>query len=50
MSGLGIGKETAEMIRAYRNKHGRFESVEDLLNVPRFGKGCMKKYGSKVEV
>ena len=50
VSGLGIGKETAEMIRAYRNKHGRFESVEDLLNVPRFGKGCMKKYGSKVEV
>lgn len=46
----GMGAETARMIVAYRKKHGRFTSVEDLLNVQRFGKGCMRKFGDKLEV
>lgn len=50
MVGLGIGRLTAEAIRAYRKKHGRFEKVDDLLNVQRFGKGCMRKFGPMIEV
>lgn len=47
---LGINVTLGNHIRAYRNKHGKFEKVEDLLNVPRFGAGCMKKYGPMLEV
>lgn len=46
----GINFRTARSITAYRNKHGRFKSVEDLMNVDRFGNGCMKTYGDKFEV
>lgn len=48
VSGLNI--YTARKIRAYRNKHGLFKSVDDLMNVDRFGKGCMSMYGDKFEV
>lgn len=47
---VGLSVSTANNIRAYRNKHGKFTSVEDLLNVPRFGKVCLKKYGQMLEV
>lgn len=46
----GIGATVAYSITGYRNKHGLYSSVEDLLNVPRFGKGCLKKYGDLLEV
>ena len=48
VSGLGI--YIARRICAYRNKHGAFKKVEDLLKVDRFGSGCMKLYGDKFEV
>lgn len=48
VSGLNI--YTARKIRAYRNKHGLFKSVDELMNVDRFGKGCMSMYGDKFEV
>lgn len=47
---LGMNRTLANFIRAYRNKHGKFEKLEDLLNVPRFGSGCMAKYGPRLEV
>lgn len=46
----GLNRTLCNFIRAYRNKHGKFEKVEDLLNVDRFGAGCMKKYGPMLEV
>ena len=46
----GLGAETSRQICQYRNKYGPFKKVEDLANVPRFGNGCFKRYGSKFEV
>ena len=38
LAGLhGIGPVLADRIVAYRDEHGRFESVEDLLDVPGIG-------------
>ena len=38
LAGLhGIGPVLAERIVAYRDEHGRFESIEDLLDVPGIG-------------
>lgn len=31
----GIGKSTASKILDYRNKHGKFKSIEDIMNVSR---------------
>lgn len=50
MEKAGMGKNLAEGIRAYRNKNGKFTSLEELLAVPRFGETCLKKYGSMLEV
>lgn len=33
----GIGEKTAEAIVAYRNEHGAFASVDDLVNVKGIG-------------
>jgi competence protein ComEA len=46
----GMNATTASAICGYRNKHGRYEKVEDLLNVNGFGEICMKRYGSMLEV
>ena len=46
----GMNATTASAICGYRNKHGRYEKVEDLLNVKGFGEICMKRYGSMLEV
>ena len=35
----GIGEELAGRIAAYREEHGPFEAVEDLMNVPGIGQG-----------
>jgi len=35
----GIGEKLAERIVAYREEHGRFETVEELLNVSGIGEG-----------
>lgn len=50
MQAAGLPKGLSEHIRAYRNKHGNFEKLEDLLNVDLFGEVCMKRYGSMLEV
>jgi competence protein ComEA len=34
----GIGEKRAQAIVAYRKAHGPYHSIEDLANVPSFGK------------
>lgn len=46
----GISAETAKTVCRYRNKNGLFKSIEDLLEVPRFGNGCLQRYGPMLEV
>lgn len=50
MEKVGMVKQLASAIRSYRDKNGKFEKIEDLLKIPRFGTGCMEKYGPKLEV
>lgn len=46
----GFNSTTAKHVVAYRNKWGKFGAVEELLNVSRFGKVCLKKYGERLTV
>ncbi len=39
----GIGKVKAKAIVDYRRKHGRFKSINDLLNVPGVGEATLQK-------
>lgn len=39
----GIGKKTAENIVIYRNSNGKFNSLDDLLNVKGIGKSKLSK-------
>lgn len=50
MEGTGMGEMTAKYIVRYRKKHGPFAKVKDLMNVSRFGKGCMDRYGKMFTV
>lgn len=50
VANTGMGVLTAQQIVAYRNKHGKYADLVDLLNVPRFGAGCMDKFGRVLEV
>ena len=46
----GMSPQTAHEIEKWRNKNGEFVDLTDLLFVPRFGSGCMNKYGRMLEV
>ena len=46
----GIGPKKAAAIVAYRNEHGRFQSVEDLTNVKGIGEKRLAKIKSYVVV
>ena len=46
----GINEQAAKNIVAYRKKHGRFISLEDLLMVPRFGRVMLSRCESLLEV
>lgn len=48
--GIGITAVTARNIVNYRKKHGYFIGLEDLLMVPRFGRGCLNVFGDLLEV
>lgn len=50
VSALGISDATCQNIVVYRKKHGNFSSVDELLNVPRFGKQCLARCRGKVTV
>lgn len=47
---IGIGAVTAKEIVRWRKRHGSFVSLEDMLEVPRFGKRCLDVYRCKMEV
>lgn len=44
-----ISPGTAKEIVAYRNKNGRYNCPEDLLNLSRFGNGSLRKYRDVME-
>jgi mRNA interferase MazF len=46
----GMNLTTAYAICGHRKKHGRYEKLDDLLNVKSFGEICMKRYGAMLEV
>ena len=47
---LGMGEPLVRSIMTYRKQNGKFTRIEELLNVPRFGRVCMQKYGPHLEV
>jgi competence protein ComEA len=44
----GIGKSTAKQIIDYRQKHGPFAKIEQLLEIPRFGKAKLDRMKDKI--
>lgn len=50
METVGISKWIGVYVRAYRNKHGRFEKIEDLLNVERFSNQMFERVRPMLEV
>lgn len=46
----GIGPALAERILRYREEHGRFEKVEDLLNVSGIGQAKLERIKNQVSV
>lgn len=46
----GIGKAKAEAIVAYREAHGPFESVEELLEIKGVGKALLERNRDKLKV
>ncbi len=46
----GIGETKADMIVKYREEHGAFESIEDLMNIPGIKKGVFDKIKDSIKV
>jgi len=46
----GIGAKTAAKIVAYREEHGAFKNVDELLKIKGFGKKKLKKAGDELTV
>lgn len=46
----GIGLSKAEAIVAYRNEHGPFKSVDDLVNVKGIGQKTLEQLRSQVSL
>lgn len=47
---LGMAQTSASEIVSHRKKYGPYEHIEDLLNLKRFGKQMMAKYGGYLTV
>lgn len=45
---VGIGEKRAEDIIEYRNKHGRFESVKDIMKVPGIKESAYEKIKDRI--
>ena len=46
----GIGEEKAKTIIAYRNEHGPFEKIEDIMNVSGIGEKLFEKIKDYITV
>ncbi len=46
----GIGAKTAAKIVAYREEHGAFKSVDELLKIKGFGKKKLEKSGGELSI
>ena len=46
----GMSLQTAREIVNCRKQYGGYSKLDDLLVVPRFGTGCLRKYGDKLMV
>lgn len=46
----GIGESKADMIIQYREEHGEFESIEDLMNIPGIKEGVFNKIKGGIKV
>ncbi len=46
----GIGAKKAQAIIDYRNEHGNFQSIEDIMKVKGIGEGIFAKIKDKLEV
>jgi len=44
----GIGEAKAKSIIEYRDSHGRFKSIEELMNIPGIKEGLFNKIASKI--
>lgn len=50
MQALACGKDQAYSISAYRNKNGKFVSVDEILKCPRITKRWLERYRDRLEV
>ena len=46
----GIGQSRAQAILAYRNEHGSFQSIEEIMNVPGIKEGAFTKIRDSIRV
>ncbi|MEW5728937.1 MAG: helix-hairpin-helix domain-containing protein [Pseudomonadota bacterium] len=46
----GIGDDCAEQILDYRSKHGKINTIEELGNIPGFGKKAVEHLREQAEV
>lgn len=46
----GVGPHKARAIVDYRNAHGRFQTVEGLIQVPGFGQATLEKNRGRITV
>lgn len=46
----GVGEKKAEAIIVYREKHGGFKSVDELVNVSGIGQGIVEKHRDQLSV
>ncbi len=46
----GVGPSTAEKIVEYRQSHGKFKSISDLLNISGIGEKTLAKFKDKVTI
>ncbi len=44
----GVGEVKAKAIVAYRKKHGKFKTVDDLIKVPGIGEATLKKNRKRI--
>lgn len=47
---VGIGENEAKRLVSYRDEHGPFRSLDDIMNVPGFGSATVEKIKSECDL